>query len=72
MVHIAGAAAAEVSEAIAVAEEEVSEVVVAVFVEVVAGANGTVGRFRAEVTSRRAGRGLILGQGVVMHKVDTR
>lgn len=57
MVHIAGAAAAEASGAI-VEEEEVSEVVGAAFEEVVAGANGTVGRFRAEVTSRRAGRGL--------------
>ena len=59
MVHIAAAAAAEASGAIVEEEEEeVSEVVEVAFGEVVAGANGTVGRFRAEVTSRRAGRGL--------------
>lgn len=47
MVRIAGAAAVAASEAIAEVAEEVLEVEVAVFEEAVAGADGTMGRFRS-------------------------
>jgi hypothetical protein len=59
MVPIAAAAVAAVL-AVIVAEEEVA--VVVVLEEVVADASGIVGRFQAEVTSRRAGRGLGMGR----------
>ena len=62
MVPIAVAPVAVAAASVVLVVAEVSEEAVVVFVEVVAGANGTVGRVRSEVTSRRAGRRRHMGR----------